>query len=115
MPRSNARLRLQHMREYTSEAIRIVQHKSRADLDTDRLLNLGLARLCEMIGEAANKVPSEVQEGNPSIPWRQIIGLRNRLIHGYDSVDFDILWQVVTTDLPQLLQALDDALNSSGT
>ncbi|MGH2459932.1 MAG: HepT-like ribonuclease domain-containing protein [Chloroflexota bacterium] len=99
------------MREYTREAIELSGGRSRADLDRDRLLNLALVRLCELIGEAASKVPVEVQERHSRIPWRQIVSFRNRLIHGYDSVDLDIVWQVITVDLPPLLAALDAALS----
>ena len=73
------------------EAVVIFQGKTRFDLDKDRLLNLALTRLVEIIGEAARRVPEEVQEQYPALPWIQMIGARNRLIHGYDSVDFDIL------------------------
>ena len=48
---------------------------------------------------------------NPEIPWLQVIGLRNRLIHGYDSVDFDILWAIVKNDLPDLIRKLEKTLN----
>jgi uncharacterized protein with HEPN domain len=51
----------------------------------------------------------------PSIPWSQIVGLRNRLIQGYDSVDFDILWQIVTQDLPPLIAELEGRLSSGRT
>ena len=80
--------------------------KSRADLDTDRKLNLSLVRLLEVVGEAAGRVPKTEQDRYPAIPWTEIISLRNRLIHGYDQVDFDILWTIVTKDLPPLIGVL---------
>ena len=79
------------MLTHAQEAVALVQGKQRDDLDNDRLLNLALVRLLEIIGEAANRIPRESQLEQPEIPWMQIIGLRNRLIHGYDAVDFDIL------------------------
>ncbi|MGH7812560.1 MAG: HepT-like ribonuclease domain-containing protein [Candidatus Binataceae bacterium] len=85
----------------------MVQCRRRADLDTDRQLNLSLVRLLEIIGEAAGRVSAEERTRHPDIPWTEIVGLRNRLIHGYDSVDFDILWQIVTGDLPRLIAALE--------
>lgn len=60
-----------------------------------------------MIGEAAKRVPSTVQERHPEIPWRQIVGTRNRLIHGYDAVDHDVLWRIVRDELPGLLERLE--------
>lgn len=97
----------QHMLDHAREAMALVQGKTRADLDADRLLNLALVRLLEIIGEAANRIPEEEQARHAEIPWPQIVSLRNRLIHGYDSVDFDILWQIVTEDLPPLIASLE--------
>lgn len=105
-------VRLRHMLDYTREAIMMSAGRSRAGLDTNRQFNLALRRLLELIGEAANRVPREEQERHPEIPWPQIIGLRNRLIHGYDSIDFDIMWQIVTNDLPPLVTALEKIIPS---
>jgi uncharacterized protein with HEPN domain len=79
-------------------------------LDSDRLLNLALTRLIEIIGEAANRVPGSIQSKYPDLPWLQMVGARNRLIHGYDSVDFDILWAIVNNDLPSLITQLENIL-----
>ena len=80
--------------------------KTRPDLDGNRQLNLALTRLLEIIGEAASRMSEDERARYTVIPWPHIVGLRNRLIHGYDSVDFDILWQIVTQDLPPLIEAL---------
>ena len=89
------------------EALEMVEGRTRADLDRDRQLELSLVRLLEVIGEAANRVPRDVQARYPDIAWPEIIGLRNRLIHGYDSVDLDIVWQTVREDLAPLIGALE--------
>lgn len=81
--------------------------RRRSDLDSDRQFNLALVRLLEIAGEAANRVPEQERARIKGIPWPQIVSLRNRLIHGYDEVDFDILWQIVTRDLPNLIEALE--------
>jgi uncharacterized protein with HEPN domain len=86
--------------------------KTRAQLDPDRQLNLALTRLLEIIGEAAVRTPQEERSRYPGIPWVQVVGLRNRLIHGYDSVDFDILWQIVTHDLPPLIATVEETLST---
>lgn len=86
--------------------------RTRADLDTDRQLNLALVRLLGVVGEAAGRVASEERAAPPDIPWPEIVGLRNRLIHGYDSVDFDILWEIVSNDLPPLIAVLEKALEA---
>jgi len=99
------------MLDHAREAVDMARGRKRADLDRDRQLNLALVRLLEIVGEAANRVPQEQRARIAAVPWSQIVGLRNRLIHGYDEVDFDILWRIVTLDLPRLIEALEKALS----
>ena len=80
------------------------------DLDSDRVLNLALVRLLEIIGEAGRRVPEDEQRRCATIPWSEIVGLRNRLIHGYDSVNMDILWQILQKDVPSLIAELEKIL-----
>jgi uncharacterized protein with HEPN domain len=112
MSRHEGDVRLRHMLDHAREAVAMARGSARGDLDTDRRLNLALVRLLEIVGEAAAHVPPEERVLHPDIPWPEIVGLRNRLIHGYDSVDFDILWQIVTEDLPQLIAALEKTLEA---
>jgi uncharacterized protein with HEPN domain len=100
------------MRDYAREAVEMVQGQVRADLDTDRKLNLALVRLLEILGEAANRVPPSDRAQHPQIPWPQLISLRNRLIHGYDQVDFEVLWQILTRDLPVLTRNLESIVSA---
>ncbi len=95
MSKRNRSLSFIQMRDYANEVLGMIQGRGRADLNSNRMLNLALVRLLEILGEAAGRVPSEDQAKYPQIPWPQLIGLRNRLIHD-DQVDFDILWQIVT-------------------
>ena len=101
------------MRDYARELIDRCE-TAVADLDSDRLLALAVVRLLEIIGEAAGRVPGEEQLRRPGVPWLSIVGLRNRLIHGYDDIDHDIVWQIVTTDLPQLVFELSHSLPDEG-
>jgi uncharacterized protein with HEPN domain len=98
------------MRDHAQELIELLGPRSRADLDSDRVLALAVVRLLEIIGEAAGRIPAEEQARRPEVPWHSIIGLRNRLIHGYDDIDHDIVWQIVTTDLPSLASELSRSL-----
>ena len=110
MPNDKDLIRLQHMLDYAREALSMAHGKTRAELDTDRQLNLSLVRLLEIIGEAAAHVSDQTRTQYSQIEWSEIVGLRNRLIHGYDAVDFDILWQIVTADLPALVAKLERIL-----
>jgi len=114
MPRRESGVSLRQMYDHAREAMDMVRDRARADLDSDRMLNLALVRLLEILGEAAGRVPQEDRTGYPQIPWIQLINLRNRLIHGYDQVDFDILWQIQNTDLPPLVNELETILSSYG-
>ena len=107
MSRHEGLVRFRHMLNHAREAVTMAAGKTREDLDTDRKLNLALVRLLEIVGEAANRTLPDERLQYPQIPWTQIIGLRNRLIHGYESVDFDLLWRVVNHDLPSLLTELE--------
>ncbi len=101
----NDRIRLQHMLEAAREAISFVEGMNRDDLARDRKLALSLIKEIEIIGEAATRISAEVKHSIPSIPWAKIIGMRNRLIHGYADIDFDILWDTaVLAPGPLILQ-----------
>jgi len=107
MSRHSGFVRLRHMSESAREAVALVNGKTRRDLDNTRLLQLGLTRLVEIIGEAAARIPSDLRDRLPGIPWADVVGMRNKLIHGYDTVDLDILWDTVTNELPALVEALE--------
>src|SRR5208337_4012217 len=96
------RVRFMDMLDHAREAIQFVKGRKRSDLDSIRWLNLALVRLLEIIGEAAARVSDATKADFPEIKWLQIVGLRNRLIHGYNQVDFDIMWDILQDDLPPL-------------
>ena len=104
------RIRLQHMRDATHEALQFSAARARSDLNTDRMLALALVKCIEIIGEAAGRVSRELQEQHPQILWADIIGMRNRLIHAYYDVNLDILWRTIQDDLPLLAQQLQQIL-----
>jgi uncharacterized protein with HEPN domain len=81
--------RLRHMLDAAKEASLFIQGKIRESLDTERMLALSLVRLLEIIGEAASRVSKEKQVQVPEIPWRQIVGMRNRLTHAYFDISLD--------------------------
>jgi len=112
MSKRDPLVRLRHMLEFSRKALALASGKTRSSLEQDETLRLALTHLVELVGEAASQVPDEVQKKYPQIPWPKIISMRNRLIHGYDYVDYDILWDAITTNLPQLIPQLEAALLS---
>ena len=103
---------LGHMLDYAHEATGMVKGKTREDLENDRMLQLALTRLVEVVGEGAARVSQETQLLYPGIPWLQIVGMRNRLIHGYDVLDWDLLWDTVYDDFPPLIAELERIADS---
>lgn len=103
---------LRDMLDHARRANDAIAARSRADLETDPVLAAALERFIEVIGEAASKVSASTRESAPEIPWHQVIGMRNRLVHGYASVDHDIVWDVVSADLPALTGALERLLET---
>ncbi|MCX7598445.1 MAG: DUF86 domain-containing protein [Armatimonadetes bacterium] len=108
------RVRLQHMLDAGRAVIRFVQGRSRCDLDTDEMLLFALVRGLEIVGEAAAKVSDTTRQSFLNIPWRLVVGMRNRLIHGYFDVDRDVLWNTVCEDIPPLVHELEQILSRSG-
>jgi len=112
MPDNDPRVRLFHMRDYARKIVSLSTGKDKAYLEEDEIFCLAMTRLIELIGEAASKYPKEMQNEHPQVPWPKIISMRNRLIHGYDFVDYDILWDAITMNIPQLLAELERILPS---
>ena len=98
------------MLDHGREALGLMCSIDRVSFDGDRLLQLGVVRLLEIMGEAAARSPESVKRQHPSVPWREISDLRNRLIHGYDSIDLDIVWSILHDDLPALIVQLESIL-----
>lgn len=95
-------LRLNHMLDGAMEIVEFTNNKARKDLD-NRLLNLAIVHLLEIIGEAANGISEETKNKYQGIPWYALIGMRNRLIHGYFNTDLDVVWETTQTDIPDLI------------
>jgi len=100
-------VRLRHMLDAAREIRSFIKGRSEDDLKRDRILTLALVKEIEIIGEAASKVSQEAREQIPDIEWRDVIGMRNRLIHVYFEIDEDILWDTILYDIPKLIEELD--------
>ena len=103
---------LRDMLDYARKATAAARSHTREDLERDDLLEVGLERFIEVVGEAAAKVSDATRRSLQGVPWREIIGMRNRLVHGYASVDHDIIWTVAADDLPALVAELEKALDA---
>lgn len=106
MSRRTVRTLLGHMIDAATEALGFVEGLCREDLEGNRLLQHGLVRCIEVVGEAAARLDSDYREAHPVVPWQRIIGMRNRLVHAYFEIDLDVVWSTATVELPKLIEAL---------
>ena len=106
MSRRDDTVFLVDMLNHAREAVELLGNASLNDLTSDRVTELALRKLVEVVGEAANRTSPTTRQRHPEIAWPQIIGVRNRLVHGYDVVDLSILRDIVQNDLPPLVEQL---------
>ncbi len=102
---------LRQMKGFAEEARSLVAGRSAEAIVGDRILNLALARLLELIGESATRIEDDVRGRHRNIPWREMIALRNRLIHGYDVINAEILLRIVLDDLQSLINDLQQIID----
>jgi uncharacterized protein with HEPN domain len=92
---------------FSENVLRYTANLNQTEFESNTLIYDATLRNLELIGEAATHIPPEIRATYPNISWRQMIALRNRLIHTYLGLDNDILWDVIQTDMPSLLSALN--------
>ena len=103
---------IHHMLDASREVLKFSAGKTRHDLDIDRMLNLSLVRLLEIIGEAAACMSPDFCKKYPQVQWSTIVGMRNRLIHGYYDINLDIVWKTIEKDIPPLVTDLEKIISS---
>jgi uncharacterized protein with HEPN domain len=102
------------------EAIAAIERHSNCEkraFERDELLQTFFVRHLEIMGEAARTIPPEIRTLAPEIPWPQIAGMRNVLVHGYFEIDTDLVWDTAVRDVPALKPAIEQLLaelNSAG-
>ena len=102
--------RLRDMLDEARLAQTFMQDRSRPDLDTDALLSHAVVRALEIIGEAAARVTPETRALYPQIDWQNIVGMRNRIVHDYNNVDLDIVWETTNIRIPEIIEQLEAIL-----
>jgi uncharacterized protein with HEPN domain len=90
---------------------RFIAGRKRADLESDEMLALAIVKSIEIAGEAAAHVGVEVRTQLPEIPWPEVVGMRNHLIHSYFDIDNDRVWDTATEDLPRLRAIIERYLS----
>ena len=105
---------VQDMINFARRAVAYTQGKTQADFVADALTYDATLRNLKLIGEAATHIPNRVREAHPEIPWRAIVGGRNRLAHGYGGMNDDLIWSMIRDAVPKLLPALQHLLDTTG-
>ena len=107
----NARLPLEHIRQAMRFLLEHVHAKE--DMEKDVVLRYAVERNFAVIGEAAKRVPESVRKENPQIPWKEMTGMRDMIIHEYDEIDLNEVWGTIERDIPKALEGIDRLLEDS--
>jgi uncharacterized protein with HEPN domain len=101
---------LRQIEEYARRSQEICAGKTLEELLANWQATLALERALEILGEAVKRLPDELRRCYPQVEWRAIAGMRDRLSHGYDAIDYEILWKAVQEQLPDLLATVEQML-----
>jgi uncharacterized protein with HEPN domain len=108
--KENDRIRIQHIIDAAQEALSFMRDVDQENFSNNRMMILSVIKEIEIIGEAVSKISDEVKLKYFDIPWKDIVGMRNRLIHGYFDVDAKLVWNTTKIDLPPLVSSLEAIL-----
>jgi uncharacterized protein with HEPN domain len=103
MTKRDSAIFIRDMLDFARDAAAFVEGRTREDLDADKLFAYAVLRALSLLGEAASRIPAEDRARHPEVPWKAIIGLRNRLIHAYAAINLDIVWRIVREEVPVLV------------
>lgn len=104
-------IRLRHMLDESYKVQQFLDGQTRSALDTNDLLAYAVRYALQIIGEAAAQVSTETRNQYPQIQWKDIVGMRQWLVHGYERVENDIIWNTIHDDMPPLIEQLETILS----
>lgn len=110
MSRHNPEVTLRQLADYARHAQELCAQNELSAIVTDWHKRLAFERVMEVLGEAVKRLPPELCQRYPSVPWRLVAGMRDRVSHGYDGIDYATLWDAVHDDVPGLLATVEQML-----
>ena len=96
---------------YAKDSLDFVQNTSYEEFISDKKSVFAVVRALEVIGESSNRIADELKEKYSHLPWIEMRGLRNRIVHNYDDIDYDIIWNVLKNDIPSLITKIELIIN----
>ncbi len=93
---------VEDMLDAMDKATLLLEGVTYEQFEADFRINFAVVRALEIVGEAAKRLPPDLRQQYPGIPWKVMAGMRDRIVHGYDVVDLQIVWDVVKRDIPQV-------------
>ena len=115
MSRADELIRIKHMLDAGNQILRFIKDMDQKSFAADEAVSLAVTRLLEIIGEASRHISSETRSRYPDVPWQQLGGIRNRLIHAYIDVDLGIVWHICQGALPRLIADLQTIIDDAST
>jgi uncharacterized protein with HEPN domain len=110
MSRHDPKVTLRQIADHARRAQQLCAQNTIAEILTDWQKRAAFERVMEVLGEAAKRLPPELTSRHTAVDWRGIAGMRDRVSHGYDAIDYDLLWQAVETRVPGLIETVEQML-----
>lgn len=105
--KKDSTLFVKHVRDEISKIESFIKNSSKEDFMKDEKLKYAVVRGLEIIGEAVKNIPESVKAKYSKVPWKDIAGMRDKLMHHYFGVDYEKVWKVVEEDLPALKEEME--------
>ncbi|MEK7472934.1 MAG: DUF86 domain-containing protein [Patescibacteria group bacterium] len=112
--RKDYKLYLIDIKTSCTRILKYSKNLTKLQFTKNHLLTDAIEKNMEVIGEAGNKIPPEIKKSLPEIPWKDIVSLRNKLIHDYFDIDINVIWETVTNDIPILKKQINKVLKDLG-
>lgn len=109
MPKSD-KVYLEHIKKEAGYIIQFIENKTEDDFYDDELLKRAVTRSLEIIGEASKRVNSDFRLKYNTVSWSEMAKMRDRIIHHYEGVDYEIVWNTITNDIPELYFRIEEIL-----